>query len=115
MRRAITAALVAGLGLTAPAVSQEAGKAQGKLVVNHDRVRVLEAYYRPGDVAPSIERPFRVVRALKGGTLELIHPDGTRESLVFADGETKLLGPDPAFSVRNAGNTDVHLYAVEVK
>jgi hypothetical protein len=93
---------------------EKSGKATGKIIVNHERVRVLEAYYRPGDTAPSAPRPFRVVRALKGGTLEVTSPDGKRDKLVWADGETKLLGPD-VFAVRNVGNSDVHLYAVEVK
>jgi hypothetical protein len=92
----------------------KAGKATRKITVNHDRVRALEAYYKPGDVAPSAMRPFRVVRALKGGTMEITSLDGKREQLVWADGETKLLGPDE-FSVKNIGNSDVHLYAVEVK
>ena len=77
--------------------------------------RDYEAIFKPGDEAPAVERPYRVVRALKGGTLQRTHPDGRKEISAYKDGEVKLLGPDKPYTVKNIGKNTVHLYVVQSK
>lgn len=68
----IPAFLLAGAAVN-PAMAREkakakmekaAGKATIKEVTQDDKARGYEAIFKPGDEAPSAERPFRVVRYL---------------------------------------------------
>ena len=47
----------------------EAPKTELKVLLENDRVRVYEARFKPGAEGANIERPFRVIRTLKGGTI----------------------------------------------
>jgi hypothetical protein len=118
----VPALFVAGI-IATPAIAQEkkaekgmekakAGQVVIKEVAKNDKVRVYEATFKPGDTAASVERPFRVIRALKGGTLELTHPDGKKEMSRYKNGETKLRDKD-TYAVKNVGKTTVHLYVVQ--
>jgi hypothetical protein len=90
-----------------------AGAPAIKEVAKNEKVRVYEAIFKPGDEAPSVERPFRVVRALTGGTLELTYPDGKKETSQYKNGEVKLRDRD-TYGVKNIGTTTVHLYVVQL-
>ena len=89
-----------------------AGKVTLKEVTKNEKVRVYEAIFKPGDEAPSIERPFRVVRALRGGTLQLTYPDGKKETSRYKNGEVKIRDR-ATYAVKNIGKTTVHLYVVQ--
>ncbi len=90
-----------------------AGKVTIKEVAKNAKFRVYEAIFKPGDEAPSIERPARVTRALRGGTLERIYPDGKKEISAYKTGEVKLLDASKPYAVKNVGKTTVHLYVVQ--
>jgi hypothetical protein len=101
------------------AMAQEKAKAQKaagqvtlKEVTKNEKVRVYEAIFKPGDEAPSIERPFRVIRALRGGTLQLTYPDGKKETSRYKNGEVKIRDR-ATYAVKNIGKTTVHLYVVQ--
>ncbi len=89
-----------------------AGTVTRKEVTKNEKVRVYEVIFKPGDEAPSIERPFRVIRALRGGTFQLTYPDGKKETSRFKNGEVRL-AERATYSVKNIGKTTVHLYIVE--
>jgi hypothetical protein len=108
----IPAFFVAG-AIASPAMAQ--GKATLKEILKNDQVRVYEVVFKPGDEAPNVERPYRVVRALKGGTLERNYPDGKKQKVEWKAGEVKAIGPDKAYRPKNIGKTDVQLYVVEIK
>lgn len=91
------------------------GKSEQKVLIDNDRVRVTETRFRPGDEGPNVERPYRITRALKGGTLERIYPDGRREKREWKTGEVREDGPDKAFVPKNVGKTEVVLYSVTPK
>ena len=120
----VPAFLLAG-AIATPAMGQEkkaekkmekrSGKPTFKEMVKNDKVHVFEVTYKPGDQSASVERPPRVVRALKGGTLTRVYPDGKKESSTYKNGEVKYLGASPAYVVKNAGKSAIHLYVVEVK
>lgn len=112
-------------GLTAiPAMAQEKakaakaekGKATVKNILENDKVKVYEATFRPGDVGAMAARPYRIIRVLKGGTLERVYPGGKTEKVKpWKAGEVREVGPDPEYSPRNVGKTTVHLYVVQFK
>ena len=121
----VPAFVVAGLGVQ-PAVAQdkakdmkaakaEKGKATIKVLHEDDKVRVVEATFKPGDEAPNVARPFRVVRPLKGGTFQFTYADGKTEKVEWKTGQVKVRGPDPVFTPKNVGKSDVVLYIVFLK
>ena len=121
----LPAFFVAGI-IATPAMAQEKkaekkmekaamGKVAVKEISKSDKLRVYEATFKPGDEAPSVERPLRVVRALKGGTLDRIYPDGKHELLPWKANEVRVLEPTKPYAVKNIGKTTVHLYIVEIR
>ena len=118
----VPAFIVAGVAAS-PAMAQDKAKAakaeKGKVTVkvlhDDDRVRVQEVTFKPGDENTNVARPFRVVRALKGGTLERTYPDGKKDKLVWKTGEVKVLEASPPYAPKNVGKSDVVLYVVVPK
>ena len=117
--------VVAGFGMQ-PAVAQdkakdmkaakaEKGKAVIKVLHEDDKVRVVEATFKPGDEGPNTARPFRVVRPLKGGTLQRTWADGKIDKLEFKTGEVKAIDATGAYTPKNVGKSDVMLYIVFLK
>jgi hypothetical protein len=94
-------------------MEKAAGKVTIKEVAKNDKFRVYEAIFKPGDEAPSVERKPRVVRALKGGTLQRIYPDGKKETNTYKTGEVKVFDATPPYGLKNIGKTTVDLYVVQ--
>ena len=61
------------------------------------------ASWTPGAKGPSAALPARVLRALNGGTLTRIYPDGKTESIVWKTGEVKYFDATPEYAVKNTG------------
>ena len=99
----------------APAAKAEKGKATTKDLFENDKVRVFEATFKPGDEGANVARPFRIIRALKGGTIQRTYADGKTENIVWKTGEVKAVGPDPVFTPKNIGKTDIVFFVVNVK
>ena len=100
----------------APAAKAEKGKSTLKMLLENDKVRVYEVTYKPGDVNTGVvSTATRVVRPLKGGTLELAYADGKKETVVRKVGEPYVLVPGPAYTSKNIGKTVVQLYVVQLK
>ena len=94
-------------------MEKAAGKVTIKEMAKNDKFRVYEAIFKPGDEAPSVERKPRVVRALKGGTLQRIYPDGKKETNRYKTGEVKVFDATPPYGLKNIGKTTVDLYVVQ--
>ena len=92
-----------------------AGEVTLKEVEQNDKVRVYEATYKPGDVSPSAKRPMRVVHAIKGGTLERTYDDGTKDTVEWKTGDTRILSEERPYAVKNIGKGVVHLLVVALK
>lgn len=99
----------------APAAKAEKGKPTVKELVDNDKVRVFEITYKPGDEGASVARGNRVIRHLKGGTIQRTYPDGKVEKFERKTGEVRFSGPDAPFKVKNIGKTDVVNYVVQIK
>ena len=94
----VAAFMLAGL-TTNPAMGQEKakavsataekGKATTKVLVDNDKVLVVETRYRPGDVAADDRSSYRVNRTLQGGTLLRIYPDGKQPSFPLSCPRTR--------------------------
>ncbi len=105
-----------------PAMAQdkakaEKGKATQTVLLDNDKVRAFEVQYKPGDENPAVpSASFRVVRALKGGTLQRIYTDGKTEKVEWKTGEVRLNEPSKiGYNTKNIGKSDLVLYVVVLK
>lgn len=81
-----------------------------------DKVRVIEITFKPGDAGASVARPFRISRALKGGALTRIYPDGKTEKVTYKTGDVRVSEAETTpFIPKNEGETDIVLYVVFMK
>jgi quercetin dioxygenase-like cupin family protein len=92
-----------------------AGEVTLKEIEQNDKLRVYEATYKPGDVSPSAKRPMRVIHALKGGTLERTYADGTKETVKYKTGDTRIISVEKPYAVKNIGKGVVRLLVVALK
>lgn len=93
----------------------EKGKPTTKVLVNNDKVRVIEVTYKPGDESESVARPYRILRVLKGGSLRRTYADGKVEKYSRKTGEVREAGPDAPYKIKNIGKSDVVFYSVHIK
>jgi hypothetical protein len=116
----VPAFAVAMLAVT-PALAQdkkaEAGAATGviKEIDKNDKFRVYEVTYKPGAGSPSAVRSARVVHVIAGGTLERSFEDGTKTTVAWKSGDTKIISEPKAYAVKNVGKKTVHLLVIESK
>jgi quercetin dioxygenase-like cupin family protein len=113
----IPAIFVAG-AVALPAMAQEKGKAAQrtqKVFIDNDKVRVTETTFKPGEVSPSIERPYRITRVIKGGKTIRTYADGKTVEREFKTGEVFAAGPDKPYSAKSISKTDIVLYSVNLK
>jgi hypothetical protein len=100
--------------LLVPALAMAQGKATVKQITSDDKASAYEVTYKPGDER-SISPGHRVVRALKGGSLERTHADGKKEKIEYKTGQVRINKPTTGYTTRNVGKTEVQLYVVEQK
>jgi quercetin dioxygenase-like cupin family protein len=110
-------AIFVATAVAVPAMAQEKKAAQRtqKAFVDNDKVRVTDTTFKPGQVSPSIERPYRITRVLKGGTTVRTYADGTTRTVEFKTGDVFAAGPDKPYSSKNTGKSDIVLYSVNLK
>ncbi len=128
MRRLITASLgvaalvLSGLALNA-AIAQDKMKADKgtpkavvKVITENDKVRVYEVTYVAGAENTAVaSSTMRVVRALKGGTLERRYADGKKEKVEWKPGLVQIVPPSGAYTTKNIGKTTIQVYVVQLK
>ena len=112
----IPAFLAAGIAAN-PAIAQDkASTVKMKVLVDNDKVKVYEATYAPGAENKGIaSTTMRIVRGLKGGTLQRTYADGKKEVVRWKAGEVKQVNPGPAYTTKNIGKSELQLYVVELK
>ena len=119
----ILAASVAAFALafSGAAVAQDkkmdkgAAKPVIKVVAENAKVIVTETTYAPGAESSTSRAEIRVVRALKGGTLERTYADGKKEKVIYKTGQVRINEPGPAYTAKNIGKAPIVLYVVRVK
>ena len=84
-----------------------------KFIMENDRVRVLEASFKPGDKAIMHSHPDHVVYVLGGGNLKL-RSSGKTDMMDMKNGQAVFLKAQ-SHEAENTGKTNVHLLVVELK
>jgi hypothetical protein len=97
----------------APAAKEEKGKNTVRVLIDNNKVQVIERTYRPGDVNTGTEQmsSYRVNHTVKGGTLERTYADGRKEKIEVKAGMVRFLepakGPSEKYTTKNIGNTEI--------
>ena len=84
-----------------------------KLVMENDRVRVLDLFLKPGDKAVMHSHPDHVVYVLNGGKAKLTS-SGKTDVMDMKNGQAIFLKAQ-SHDAENTGKTDLHLLVVELK
>jgi len=84
-----------------------------KFIMENDRVRVLEASFKPGDKAIMHDHPDHVVYVLNDGKINL-KSSGKTDVLDLKKGQAVFLKAQ-SHEAENTGKTDLHLLVVELK
>ena len=107
-------------GVTAPAPASQvdaltASPDNFRLVLENDRVRVLEYTLLPGKRDHRHTHPRRVAHVIAGGTLRVHFPDGRHLDFEEKAGDTSWGDPAPLHDTENIGTTPIKILLVEVK
>jgi quercetin dioxygenase-like cupin family protein len=84
-----------------------------KFLNENEKVRVLDATFKPGDVAKMHHHPEHVIYVLKGGRIKLTS-NGKTDELYLKAGSVMFLEAQN-HEATNVGNTVVELIVVELK
>ena len=96
--------------------TKAAPEVKTKVLIDNAKVKAYELTYAPGAVNTGVaSSAVRIVRCLKGGTLQRNFADGKKEEVVWKAGEVKQLEPVGAYTAKNIGKTEVQLYVVLLK
>ena len=96
--------------------TKPAPEVKTKVLIDNPKVKAYELTYAPGAVNTGVaSSAVRIVRVLKGGTLQRNFADGKKEEVVWKVGEVKQLEPVGAYTAKNIGKTEVQLYVVLLK
>lgn len=85
-----------------------------KVILNNDRVRILDAHLKPGEENPMHSHPNRVTYALTGGTLKFTLPDGKTNTVTFRAGQATWRNAE-TYTVENVGKTAEDALDIELK
>jgi len=111
----------AGAALNSATAQPAAVQVVNKVLLENDKVTVIERLYAPGAVnaSPDARTHARVIRAIKGGTLMRTYPDGKTEKVEYKTGQVRF---NPAatdagsvYTTKNVGKSEMVLYLVELK
>jgi quercetin dioxygenase-like cupin family protein len=85
-----------------------------KFIMENDRVRVLDAHFKPGAKAAMHTHPDHVVYILNDGKLNLTPSKGKTQEIDLKSGQAIWMDAT-SHAAENPGKTDVHLLVVELK
>ena len=92
----------------------EAASHAYRLVLENDRVRVLEYRAAPGVKAEMHSHPDIIAVALRGGKIRFTLPNGETTDAELPDGETQFFEATDHVT-ENVGTTEAHIVIIELK
>jgi quercetin dioxygenase-like cupin family protein len=85
-----------------------------KLIMENDRVRVLDVWFKPGEKAAMHTHPDHVMYIFNNGKLKLTSSTEKPQVMDLKAGQTIWMDAT-SHTAENLGKTDVHLLVVELK
>ncbi len=92
----------------------EVSPANYRLLLENDRVRVVEMTLRPGEIDEMHSHPSETVYFIKGGAVRVHAPDGGTAEVEFPDGGVMWHEPW-THRVENVGRSELRAVIVEDK
>lgn len=92
----------------------EVSPANYRLLLENDRVRVVEMTLRPGEIDEMHSHPSETVYFIKGGSVRVHAPDGGTAEVEFPDGSVMWHEPW-THRVENVGGSELRAVIVEDK
>ncbi len=85
-----------------------------KVLLENDRVRVLEVRLKPGKKSPLHPHPAYIIYALSTCNVRFTLPDGKTKEVRMRSGEAAWSDAE-SHAVDNIGSTEVHILNIELK
>jgi beta-alanine degradation protein BauB len=85
-----------------------------EVLLENDRVRVLDVHMQPGETSPQHSHPAHVLYILNDCKVKFSYPDAEPEELEFKAGQT-FWSDDLTHTPENTGTVEAHALAVEFK
>ena len=85
-----------------------------KVVLNNDKVRVLDLRLKPGDKSPMHSHPNRLSYIFSGSTVKITSKDGKTTEVKTKAGQWVWHNAE-SHAVENTGKTEVHVLEIELK
>ena len=85
-----------------------------KLIMENNRVRVFDVWFKPGEKAAMHKHPDHVMYIFNNGKLKMTTLQGEIQEVDLKTGQAIWMDAT-AHTAENPGKTDVHLLVVELK
>ena len=85
-----------------------------KVVLENDRVRVLDSHLKPGEKTEMHSHPDIVAHIVTGGKVKFGFPDGQSMDIDSSPGETMFM-EGHSHSAENTGDSELHAILIELK
>jgi len=106
--------LILSVGLYAQDPMKVASNVYKKVVLDNEKVRVIQVEFAPGEVAPWHNHPNHVAYVLQGGKLEITDKGKEAKVMDLNDGDAMYL-PAITHMAKNVGTTTIKLLVTEIK
>jgi beta-alanine degradation protein BauB len=87
---------------------------RSKVLLDNDRVRVLELRLPPGEHEPMHSHPAYLVYVLAPATMRMTNADGSSKTVALAAGQLSF-SPPTTHAGENVGETELHELIIELK
>jgi quercetin dioxygenase-like cupin family protein len=99
------------------AQGQDAAKvdpAHYKVILNNERVRVLDVHHNPGEKSPMHSHPYHVVYSFTDSRVKFTSSDGKTDIRTVKAGQATWHNAE-THTVQNVGKTEEHALDIELK
>ncbi len=87
---------------------------KSRVLLDNDRVRVLELRLKPGEGEPMHSHPDYLVYVLRPATMRMTEPDGSARVVKLSEGQVSF-GSPTTHAGTNVGTTELHELIIELK
>jgi len=106
--------LLLSAGLYAQDPMQVASNVYKKVVLDNEKVRVIQVEFAPGEVAPWHQHPNHVAYVLSGGKLEITDKGKEAKVMDLNEGDAMYM-PAVTHMAKNVGTSTIKLLVTEMK
>ena len=106
--------LILNVGLYAQDPLQAASNVYKKVILDNEKVRVLQVEFAPGDVSSWHQHPNHVIYVLGGGKIEITDKGKEAKTMDLNEGDAMYM-PAVTHTAKNVGTTTIKLIVTEMK